>query len=325
VCAIGVLLGTGTPARAGLIITPTYDSSITTDPNSAAIQSTIQTAISTYQNLFANPVNVTIYFREGGGLGSSSAAFYNIGYSAFRSGLQNNFASSGNANQGTALANLPTGANNPVNNTPDLAVSSADGRALGQNTPGAVDSNGNLGGTYDGMIALNTLLTTPGSPGSTQQYSLLTVVEHEIDEVLGLPSFVGATLPSAMDLYRFAGNSTTRNWTTSGDNAFFSFDGGATDIAQYNQRQQTGTGDFGDWHLGSSPTRVQDAFATQGASATILNDGGAEIAALNVIGYNEVGPSAAAPEPGTLTLLGAAGLLLSGYRMRRRIRGSRLP
>lgn len=308
------LLSWGSTVHAGLVINPTYDASITNDANAVAIKATIQTAINTYQGLFTNPITVNIYFQEGGGLGGSNTGFYNIGYASFVSGLTANYAISGNADQGTALANLPSGPNNPLNGNTSLNVSSANGRALGFNTPGFVN------GSYDGVITLNTLLTTPGSPGSTNQYSLLAVTEHEIDEVLGLPSDVGGSNffanPSAMDLYRFGHNSTTRNWTTVGDNAYFSFDGGITDIVQYNQRQQTGSGDYGDWHLGGPPTRVQDAFATVGAFPTILNDGGAEVTALNVVGYN-LAP-AAVPEPASLTLLCAGGMLLSAYGLRRR-------
>ena len=41
-----------TPVHAQLIITPIFDSSITSDPNAAAIESTINTAIQTYQSCF---------------------------------------------------------------------------------------------------------------------------------------------------------------------------------------------------------------------------------------------------------------------------------
>ena len=52
------------PARAGLVIIPTFDSSITGDPNAAAIEGTINTAIGIYQAKFSDPITVHINFQE---------------------------------------------------------------------------------------------------------------------------------------------------------------------------------------------------------------------------------------------------------------------
>ena len=310
-----LILGSTMPVYAGpFVITPTFDSSITSDPNAAAIEATINTAISTYASLFTNPITVKIYFQEmSSGLGQSTTSIYNIGYGTFRSDLATQFASSGNSNQGTALANLPSGPNNPVTGSTGLNVSSADGRALGLNTPGITN------GSYDGVIGLNTSITFPAQPDNGSKYSLLAVTEHEIDEVLGTGSDVGGTgffaNPAAEDLYRFAGNSTTRNYTTSGDNAYFSINGGNTDLVQFNQ--SGGGADYGDWHTSGTPL-VQDAVGTPGATPTILNDGGAEQTALNVLGNDFQGGQGAVPEPASMTLMGAGALLLSGYAWRRR-------
>jgi hypothetical protein len=47
----------------GLVINPTFDSTITTDPRSNAIQAMIISAIQRYQTLFADPITVSIRFR----------------------------------------------------------------------------------------------------------------------------------------------------------------------------------------------------------------------------------------------------------------------
>jgi hypothetical protein len=56
---------TVTPAApgAGLIIDATFDSSITSSPNAAAIESAINAAISQLQSLFSDPIRVSILFR----------------------------------------------------------------------------------------------------------------------------------------------------------------------------------------------------------------------------------------------------------------------
>ncbi len=55
------------PGRAhavGLTITPTFDSSITSDPNAAAIEGAINAAIGVVASDISTPMNVTIYFQE---------------------------------------------------------------------------------------------------------------------------------------------------------------------------------------------------------------------------------------------------------------------
>jgi len=52
-----------TAASSGLIINATFDSSITSNPNSSAIQAAINHVIAIYESLFADPVTVSILFR----------------------------------------------------------------------------------------------------------------------------------------------------------------------------------------------------------------------------------------------------------------------
>ena len=47
----------------GLVIVPTFDSTITNDPRSSAIQTMIISAIQKYQTLFSDPITVSIRFR----------------------------------------------------------------------------------------------------------------------------------------------------------------------------------------------------------------------------------------------------------------------
>jgi len=141
-------------------------------------------------------------------------------------------------------------------------VKTANLRAVGIATPGFGVGQANP----DGAITLNTSLTFPGSLGSSSTYSLLSVTEHEIDEVLGLGSSLaaiplGTIFPEDLFRYDAAGN---RSFTTnSAAQAFFSING-TTDLAQFDN--QNDGGDFGDWQSNPLPSgippKVQDAFAT---------------------------------------------------------------
>jgi hypothetical protein len=285
-----------------LTITPSFDSSITSDANAAAIESTINSAISFYESAFTNPIDVTIQFKEiNSGFGLSNATFYPIPYTTFRAALA---AEPQTADTATALANLPNQTNNPVNGGADLFIKTAEIRALGiaGNFPPTAT------GGFDGLISLNTTVSTPGSPGSSGQFSLLALTEHEIDEVLGLGSALPSlgngsgfppSAPLPEDLYRYTSGG-SRTWVITGDDAFFSLDG-TTDLAQFNQGNvNNNNGDYGDWwsnngagNAGSNPpARVQDAVLFGGTTPTLGNDAGhVEQRALNVIGYTLAGPS----------------------------------
>jgi MYXO-CTERM domain-containing protein len=295
-----VLFAAAAPASANIIIIPTFASNITTDPNAAAIEGVINSAISIYEADIATPITVNITYQEGGGLGGSSFSLFTLPYTAFYAALQ---ASATSVNDAIALARLAedgTGVDNPVTGTDTVLIKPANALALGFSFgPGGPPPS-------DGTITLNTALTTPGSPGSADTYNLLPVVEHEMDEILGLGSTLGLGLsapydndPSPEDFFRFdaSGN---RSFTMNGTaEAFFSLNG-TTELAQFDN--QNDGGDFGDWQSNPLPSgvqpKVQDAFATPGADPSL----GVELTALDVIGYTE-----ATPEP---AFWGATGVVM---------------
>ena len=97
IIAINLALAAARTANA-LTITPTYDSTITGDPNAAAIEATINAAIITYESLLLNPVNVSVTFSEmATGLGSSNTFRKTDTYADYLSKLTSSATSSSDA------------------------------------------------------------------------------------------------------------------------------------------------------------------------------------------------------------------------------------
>lgn len=268
-----LLLSASGPAHAGLVIVPTFDSTITSDPNAAVIENTINWAIHLYEARFADPITVDITFQEmSSGLGMSDVTYYVVPYSDYYSALQSHATT---VNDTNALAHLPGGPNNPITGDANIYVKQANLKALGFT---------GLAGGADGTISLNTSLmnlTRPG--GNPGNYDLMAVAEHEMDEVLGLGSDLPDTSdPFPQDLFRYDSSGSRSFTTVSTVKAFFSLDG-TTDLAQCDN--QNDGGDFGDWQSNPLPSgvkpKVQDAFGTPGATPNPE----VELIVLDVIGY----------------------------------------
>jgi hypothetical protein len=340
---VGLVLALTLPAAYGtpsFTIVPTFDSSITSDPNASTIEATINSAIAVYESLFSNPITVQIYFQEGPPLGESNTETNTVSYKTFYDDLVSDDANSAaiaglNANGGDGNTN---GGLNPVTGTNTIEMKSANQRALGINqapdcqlTSGASFSlpwicGGTTGPAYDGIITLGTYATYPPLPYDTSHYSLFGTVEHEVDEVLGLGSALENVTsssgtanaandanfddPMPEDLFRYSAVSGgVRTLSTNCANpslAYFSYGPSTGAIEQFNNA--CNGGDFGDWD-GNGTAQVQDAFATAGANPTL---GPGELDALTAIGYNEN----TLPEPGTFALVGTA-LLGAGWLRRR--------
>jgi hypothetical protein len=280
--------------NSGLVINPSFDPTITSDPRSNAIQAMIISAIQTYQTLFSDPITVTIHFRfsahDATGspmdnlVGASNSTCYPRDWNTFITALK---ADAKTANDVAACSTLPT---SPL--TASIVTRSAAGRAIGLNTPPAMfaDAHLDVGGPYDGVITINSAkplqFTRPVSAGN---YDARTFTEHEIDEVLGLGSHLNGAAPEFLctqDLFSWA-SLNARNTAATGER-HFSIDRGLHYIVTLNQDPG---GDFGDWE--SEPQcpqnhpLVQNAWNCDGQSPEISATSPEGIN-LDVIGYDLV-------------------------------------
>ncbi|PYI58349.1 MAG: hypothetical protein DMC59_08700, partial [Verrucomicrobia bacterium] len=285
------VMAVATEPATGLIIHATFDSSITGNPNAAAIEAMINRAIGIYESLFSDPVTIQILFRyattapDGAPLpphtlAESDYAFYRVPWNDFISALR---ADATTNNDNTANATLPA---SPLST--NLVPSSANGRAVGLDTPPAMFANGMVGngGPYDGIVTLNSAQPYQFSrPVSGGNFDAQSGTEHEIDEVIGFGSHLNGNNSDLrpQDLFSWS-SSGVRNITSSGAR-YFSINRGVTDIVDFSQDSQ---GDFGDWLSDPCPQDnpyVQNASGCPGQYSDVSATSPEGIN-LDVIGYN---------------------------------------
>ena len=285
-----------TVSTTGLTIQATFDSSITSQPNAAAIEATINQAISIYESLFTDPVTIQLRFRYAidlpdgtplTGISESLTVVYATGWNIWLSVLGADATSS---NDSVAIASLPTTALSTTVN-----AASANGRALGLNTPPAMFADGTVGtgGPYDGIVTLNSATSFQFSrPTSANHFDAQRAIEQEIAKNMGLLYDPSNFYPDNLFSWASPGE---RNTTTAGTR-YFSIDGGVTNIINFNQDPN---GDFAGWQSDACPQAhpyVQNAFPCMGQ----FSDVGAtspEGINLDVIGYDLVNASTPTPTP----------------------------
>jgi hypothetical protein len=280
-----------TAPTTGLTIHPTFDSSITNNPNSTAIQAMISRAISFHESLFSDPITIQIRFRfatnapdgmplQMGTLARTDLVLYRLPWSTYINALR---ADAKTSNDSQANASLPGSALSS-----NVRPSSAGGRAVGLDTPPAMFADGSVGqgGPYDAIVTLNSAAPYQmNRPPSPTNFDAQRSTEHEVDEAIGLGSRLGGngTDLRPQDLFSWS-SSGNRNISTSGPR-YFSIDGGATNIVNFSQNPD---GDLGDWLSPQCPQPhpyVQNAFVCAGQYSDIAATSPEGIN-LDVIGYD---------------------------------------
>jgi hypothetical protein len=308
-------------ASAGLVITPTFGSSITTVTygtlTTSQLEGAINTAITTIEGLYGNSVTIPVTFTytkdtaDSTNLESTNQTYWGISYNSYESLLQtDSSANPRNTALSTALANLQYG--NDSSGTGFIAASGGLLTMLGDPEPG------------NAVININSLENfSYNCSGSCTKYDLVGGLEHELDEVLG-GGGAGSTLNQInddstcstaspdfwcgkygpTDLYRYSAARTASFTSSLSATSYYSINGGVNSLVALNQ---TSSGDYGDFDTSTGAGQlIQNAFNSTGKDEAYTTTS-PEYTMLESIGWDPV----SVPEPGTNVLLGLGSLALA--------------
>lgn len=293
VAALAVAAG-GRDARANLIITPTWDPSVTNLANAAQVEAAVNYAIGQYEQRFPVPARtVNVQMNVVAASGTSTFGHSNYFLNSYSYG----------AIQAALIAANPADAADvssadPVTGTHSWWVTTAQAKALGLRANSTTNTDGTF--TFGVGNNFNYDTTNRAIPG---EYDFVGVADHEIAEILGRVQGLGTNFGNgggdytAYDLFRYSAADT--RGLTNGGGVYFSMDDGLSDLKDFNNQASRG-GDASDWASGTND--AYNAFSNSG----VVNDITAvDQTAMNALGYSST------PEPASAALvLAGAGLLL---------------
>jgi len=256
------------------------------------------TTAALYNNTFSN-ANAAIYIQFGStGLGSNTGYENFVPYSVYVAAAGMNAGAS--AIQ-TAAANALRTYAAPIYGKGMVNLSAALGASLGIAGMYGTTSTGNYcnypgPSCYAGIVIVSDkarFYYRTGTPAANG-FDFFTTVEHEVDEVLGTSSCIDTTgptlsngcmagVPAAVDLFRYSGLGKLVNVSSlsTAQGAYFSYDGGTSDVAPGLFYNSLSNGDDYADFASACPAAVyyvQDAAACggQGYGLDITNDGNVE-------------------------------------------------
>jgi autotransporter passenger strand-loop-strand repeat protein len=249
-----------------MIINLIADSSVASAPT--GFTQAVQAAANILDSLVTNNITLNITYGwgtydnqtlselQGGNL--AVGGYLNGNYEYYSTAKSWLDASATSALDLTALASLPTDSSAFPNDTNIFVVSSAEEKALGHyaGNPNAVDGGIGFGTATNSSFWLGAAL-------------------HEITHAMGrISGYSSSVYTDLMDMFRYSGAGTYQ-WT-GGQPAYFSVNGGVTDLANFST-----VSDYGDFANDSlTPSDPFDAYLT-GSSLTQV-----DIQVLDALGFN---------------------------------------
>jgi hypothetical protein len=273
----------------GLVFNITYGSSVNNAP--AGFTDAFANAIQFYEAQFTDPVTINIEVGWGeidgqaltsAAVGESETFLDKYSYAQFRSALM---ADAKSADDATAIsflsANDPTGGGNYL-------IATAEEKALG-----LIGDDGSLDG-YIGFGSGVSYSFDSNNRAVSGKYDFIGVAEHEITEIMGRIALLGQSLGSisrtysALDLFRYSAAGTRQ--LVAGRTAYFSFDGGNTNLNNFNR---TSGGDYGDW----ASSAGNDSYNAFGSTGVVNVVSSSDLREVDVLGWDRATATATASTP----------------------------
>jgi len=268
----------------GLVFNISFDSSVVSAP--AGFTAAINYVAQLFASSFSNPITINLDVGWGeiggqslssGALGESETYLNTYSYSQVRSALT---AHATSADQKAAVSTLPSTA--PTGNG-SYSIATAEAKALSLTA-----ASSSLDG-YVGFGSGYNYTFDPNNQAISGAYDFIGVAAHEITEVMGRDSYLGEGLGyTALDLFRYS--SPGARQLSAGKTAYFSIDGGSTNLDNLNT---VSGGDPGDW-ASSAGNDAFNAFSNSGVANTV---GSTDMRELNVLGYNLTSSSSPTGSP----------------------------
>lgn len=249
-----------------------YDSSVTNRADYAQIRTAIDYVVLEYTSLFTNAITINILIEADPtvGGGESWEEVTRTTYSALRDAL---IARATTADELTSVASLP--AADPTSGG-NFQMATPEAKALGLYPPNNPGSDGMIGFGSDDPWAYD-----PANRGVLNKEDFIGTMEHEFAEIMGRNTSLDY-LPNwfqPFDLFRYSA-AHVRSFDLNATNAYFSIDGGLTDLKSFNP---TSTGDLMDWNDVSSPPDSFDAFSVFDAETPLTT---VDLTVMDILGYS---------------------------------------